>query len=175
MSKGILKKSSRIGQSVVIFICGAINAGKSSVGKILAERLKAAFIEGDHVRNFLHMLTVDEARPAIVESIAAVVRTLVKRGFPVVVAYPLWNEDYEILRTKLADAEVPVHYFALNPDIETALTNRGGREIGEWETQRIRELYEKGVNHPNFAVSIDNTNMTAVEAAEHIYSQLGLR
>lgn len=159
---------------MIVFICGAINAGKSSVGKILADKLNAAFIEGDTVRNFLSMLTVDEARPAIVEGIVAVVAALAKRKFSVVIAYPLWNDDLERLQKGLSEVKVPIHYFALNPSLEVALTNRGGRDIGEWEINRIKELYEKGVNKPGFAESVDNSTMTAEEAANYIYTKLGV-
>jgi hypothetical protein len=157
---------------MIIFICGAINAGKSSVGKLLAEKLDAAFIEGDTVRNFLSMLIVDEARPAIVEGIVAVVRAFAKRKFSVVVAYPLWNDDYERLQAGLTDVKEQIYYFALNPSLEVALTNRGDREIGEWEVERIKELYEKGVNKPDFAESVDNSNMTAEQTAQYIYTRL---
>jgi cytidylate kinase len=157
---------------MIVFICGAINAGKSSVGKLLADRLNAAFIEGDSVRNFLSMLTVDEARPAIVEGIVAATAAFAKRDFSVVVAYPLWNDDYERLQAGLAGVKAPVHYIALNPSLKVAQTNRGGREIGEWEINRIKELYEKGVNKPDFAESVDNSDMTAEECADHIYSML---
>jgi len=157
---------------MIVFICGAINAGKSSVGKLLADKLDAAFIEGDTVRNFLSMLTVDEVRGTVVEGIVSVVRAFAKRGFSVVVAYPLWNDDYERLKTGLADVKVPVRYIALNPRLEVALTNRGSREIGEWEINRIKELYEKGVNHPDFAESVDNSDMTSEECADYIYKML---
>src|SRR5262249_33200378 len=104
--------------------------------------------------------------------IVAVVRALAKRKFSVVVAYPLWNDDYDRLKTGLTDVNVPVRYFALNPSLEVALTNRGGREIGGWEVERIKELYAKGVNKPDFAESVDNSHMTAQEAAEYIYAKL---
>ncbi len=158
---------------MIVFICGAINAGKSSVGKLLADKLDAAFIEGDTVRNFLSMLTVDEARPAIVEGIVSVTASLAKRGFSVVVAYPLWNDDLERLQEGLKGVDVPIHYIALNPRLEVATSQRGGeREIGEWEINRIKELYEKGVNKPDFAESVDNSEMTAEECAEFIYKKL---
>jgi chloramphenicol 3-O-phosphotransferase len=157
---------------MIVFICGAINAGKSSVGKLLADKMDAAFIEGDDVRKFLSMLTVDEVRPAIVEGIVAVTRSFAKRGFPVVVAYPLWNDDYERLKEGLKGVKVPIRYIALNPHLEVALKDRGGREIGEWEINRIKELYEKGVNHPDFAESVDNSEMTAEECADYIYNML---
>jgi hypothetical protein len=76
------------------------------------------------------------------------------------------------LKTGLADVTVPIHYFALNPSLEVALTKRGDREIGEWEINRIKELYEKGVNKPEFAISVDNSKMTAEECAEYIYKEL---
>jgi hypothetical protein len=100
------------------------------------------------------------------------VRTFAKRGFPVVVAYPLWNDDYERLKEGLKDVKVPIRYIALNPRLDVAITNRGNREIGEWEINRIKELYAKGVNKPDFAESVDNSDMTPEECADYVYKML---
>ena len=83
---------------MMIFICGAANAGKSTVGKIIAERIRSAFIEGDDVRKIFYKQTVEQAREEIVECIAALVRVVAKHEERIVIAYPLWNEDFESLR-----------------------------------------------------------------------------
>ena len=160
---------------MIIFICGAVNAGKSTVGKMLAERMKAAFVEGDDVRNIFYWQTVEEARPAIVETIASIVRTLVKRKLPMVVAYPLWNEDFEPLKKYLAGVKVPMHFVALNPTLDVAVTNRGTRELKDWEIVFIKELYAKGVNNPSFATSVDNTNLSPEECVKTIEKLLKLK
>lgn len=143
---------------MIIFICGAANAGKSTVGKMLAQRLGAAFVEGDDIRKIFYRQSVDEARPAIIEAIAAAVRGIAQRGESVVVAYPIWNEDFAPLSKYLKDIDTPKHFIALNPSLERALTNRGTRELEEWEPAWIKKSYERGVNNPSFATIIDNTD-----------------
>jgi gluconate kinase len=157
---------------MIIFVCGAANAGKSTVGKLVAERVRAAFIEGDDVRKIFYKHTVEQARERIVECIAALVKIVVKHEEKVVVAYPLWNEDFDSLKNNLAEINVPLHFVALNPRLDIAVTNRGTRELEAWEVDWIKELYAKGVNSPTFATGIDNTDMTPEECAEAVVKLL---
>lgn len=159
---------------MIIFICGAANAGKSTVGKIVAERIRAAFIEGDDVRKIFYQQTVEQAREDIIECIAALTKVVLKHEAKIVVAYPLWNEDFESLKNHLSEVTVPMHFVALNPSLDVAVTNRGSRELEAWEVDWIKELYAKGVNSPDFATSIDNTDMTPEECAEAVITLLKL-
>jgi adenylate kinase family enzyme len=157
---------------MIVFICGAPNAGKSTVGKIVAARLHAAFIEGDDIRKIFYMKTVEQVREEIVESIAALVRVAAKHQEHIVIAYPLWNEDFASLQRYLGDISLPQYFIALSPSLDVALTNRGARELESWEGEWIKELYARGVNNPTFAQSIDNTNMTPEECAEEVIERL---
>lgn len=59
----------------------------------------------------------------------------------------------------------------LNPPLEKCLVNRGARELTDWETKRIREMYAQGFNR--FALSdliIDNDGQTPEQTAETIVS-----
>jgi hypothetical protein len=157
---------------MIVFICGAANAGKSTVGKMFAERIGARFVEGDDIRKIFYSQSVDEARPEIVETIAAVVRDIAIRGESVVVAYPIWNEDFEPLMGYLKDIDTPKHFIALNPSLESALTNRGTRELEDWEPDWIKKSYERGVNNPSFATIIDNTNCPPEKTLELVMAAL---
>ncbi len=55
-----------------------------------------------------------------------------------------------------------------------ALTNRGTRELTEWERRRIPELYAEGIPSPVFGVIIDNAHQTPEETAHQILSSLPL-
>lgn len=158
---------------MIVFICGAANAGKSTVGKLLAERLGAAFIEGDDIRKIFYREGVENARPAIIEAIAAVVRVIVRRGESVVVAYPIWNEDHTPLMGYLKDLRVAKHFVALSPTLETALTNRGTRELEDWEPAWIKESYARGVHNPSFAKIIDNTALPPQKTLELVLEAIG--
>lgn len=160
---------------MIVFICGAANAGKSTVGKLLAEKIGAAFIEGDDIRKVFYREGVASARPAIIEAIAAVVRVVVARGESVVVAYPIWEEDYEPLMGYLKGISAPKHFIALSPSLETALTNRGTRELESWEPDWIKESYARGVHNPPFAKVIDNTDTPADKTLELVLQAIGIK
>lgn len=156
----------------IVFICGAPNAGKSTVGKLLAEKLHAAFVEGDDIRKIFYWKTVEQARPEIIEAIAAVVRDLAKSEQPIVVSYPLWPDDYEPLMSYLKGVDRPMHFIALNPSLETALTNRGTRPLEAWELDWIKESYAKKVNNPSFAQTIDNTDTPPTQTVKKVLELL---
>jgi gluconate kinase len=157
---------------MIVFICGAANAGKSTVGKMLAQHLDAAFVEGDDVRKIFYNQTVEEARPQIIQAIAATVKVLAKQEDKIVVAYPVWPEDYEPLMGALKDISMPIRFIALSPSLETALTNRGTRELEDWEKVWIKESYSRGVNNPSFATIIDNSNCPPDKTLELVLNEL---
>ncbi len=65
-------------------------------------------------------------------------------------------------------------YIKLNYDIapEIALTNRGERELNDWERGRIIHNYENGVNNLSFGFRVDTKNLTLEETANEIVSLL---
>ena len=156
----------------IVFICGAVNAGKSTVGKLLAERLRAVFVEGDDIRKIFYWKTVEDARPEIIECIGALVKTLAQRGRSVVVAYPIWKEDHGPLMQILRGLDASIHFIALNPPLSAAVKNRGTRELADWEVQFIKELYAKGVNKPPFAKAINNMKIPPQKTVEKILKLL---
>ena len=158
---------------MIVFICGAANAGKSTVGKMLAEHLRAPFVEGDDIRKIFYWETVEEVRPEVIATIGAVVQYLYQGHEDVVVAYPIWREDYEPLMAYLKDVKVPIHFVALNPNLERAVVNRGTRELEDWEVTWIKESYARGVNDPPFAKIIDNTNISAQETLQLVLAAIG--
>jgi hypothetical protein len=51
--------------------------------------------------------------------------------------------------------------------LETALSNRG-RELTDWEKQRIKHHYQIKINNPGFGIVINNSHQTPEETAEEI-------
>jgi hypothetical protein len=160
---------------VIILINGPINAGKTTVGRQLAAMLpQAAHVEVDSLREFVAFLPLAEAIPVSLENAAAVTRNLIRRGFHVVLTYPLGPEDYAYLQEQFSDLGTAVHAFTLSPSLAIALSDRGNRAISDHERRRIREQYADNLHQPSFGSTIDNSVQSPAETAAAILRTLGL-
>jgi hypothetical protein len=160
---------------IVVFLCGAINAGKSTIGKLLAPQLHAELIDGDTIRAGFPDMSLEEAIPVTVKGMASAVKEFVEKGQSVVAMWPLRAEDHQVLISALEGLDSRIVTFALNPSLKAANTNRGTRELTEWEINRNHELYKMGINNPGFAVVLDNTHETPEETLGRIYQYLDVK
>jgi len=160
----------------VINIGGAINAGKSTVSKILAEKLNnAVFIEVDELLPDEEEYLFPDFSARINERLrrlyAELDRYLCEQRFDYIIfAYPMTEKTFNAICTLIKDKAAFV-VITLNPPLEKCLLNRGTRELTEWETKRIGEMYAKGFNC--FARSdliIDNDGQTPEQTAGTIVS-----
>ncbi len=158
---------------MIIFINGSINAGKTTVAKILAEKIpNTANIEIDNLRGFIHWLEIDKAVPINLENAVLVINNFAKYGYNVVVPYPLSQKDYEYLRNNLRDYINELYFFTLAPDIRKAQTDTGDRKLTQQERDRIQQHYDIGITKPLFGKIIDNTKQTPEETANEILAYL---
>jgi len=122
---------------VIIFLNGSINAGKTTVAKILAQKLtNVALVEIDALSNMIDWMPIDQAVPINLENAASVIRCFSKRGLDAIVPYPLSQDNYSYLMNELKDIDTSIHVFTLAPKLEIALTNRGTRELEDRERER---------------------------------------
>ncbi len=158
---------------MIIFINGSINAGKSTVAKILAKKLSnTALIEIDAFHEMIEWMPIDEAIPVNLENAISVIRNFINRGLNVVVPYPLSQKNYDYLTAGLKDLDLEIHVFTLAPKLEKTLTNRGTRELTDWEKKRIQHHYDTGIHKPSFGEIIDNTDQSPEETAEIILNKI---
>lgn len=158
---------------MIVFINGSINSGKSTVAKLIAEKLSnTALVEIDSLRDMIEWVPIDEAVPINLENAISVIKNFVKKGLNVVVPYPLSQEDYDYMMENLKDLQVGISAFTLAPKMETALSNRGRREISEHEKERIKHHYKIGIPNPTFGEVIDNSEQTPQETAKYILSRI---
>ncbi|OIO06344.1 hypothetical protein AUJ26_00860 [Candidatus Falkowbacteria bacterium CG1_02_37_21] len=157
---------------MIIFINGSINSGKSTVSKILADKLgNTAVLEIDDLRNFIEWMPLEMAIPINLESALAVIRVFINKGLNVIIPYPLSSKNYGYFKKNLKDID-DIKVFTLSPELEIALTNRGLRELDDWEKDRIKYHYEIGVHKPDFGLIIDNSNETPEQTASQIFKKL---
>ena len=158
---------------MIIFLNGSINAGKTTVAKILAQKLpNVALVEIDALHHMIDWMPIDQAVPINLENAASVIRCFSKRGLDVIVPYPLSRDDYSYLMNELKDVDTKIHVFTLAPKLEVALTNRGTRELEDRERERIRHHYRIGIPAPSFGEIIDNSDQSAEDTANYILTKL---
>ncbi len=156
---------------MIIFINGSINAGKTTVAKIIANKIpNTANVEIDNLHDFIHWLEVDKAISINLENAALVINNFVRHRYNVVVPYPLSQNDHDYLRKELSNNEL--YFFTLAPDIKKALSDTEDRKLTPWERSRIQHHYNIGISSPSFGKIIDNTNQTPKETAETIIALL---
>ncbi|HZJ41472.1 MAG TPA: hypothetical protein VFD51_00405 [Patescibacteria group bacterium] len=134
---------------MIIFINGSINSGKSTVAKLLADKLSnTALLEVDCLRSFIEWMPLEQAIPINLENTVAIIKVLIGKGLNVIVPYPLSKDNYVYLFDNLKEASDKISVFTLSPKLEIALTNRGSRELSDWEKNRIRHHYTIGIQNP---------------------------
>jgi len=158
---------------MIIFINGSINSGKSTIAKLLVKKLpKNALVEIDVFHEMIEWMPIDEAIPVNLENALTTIRNFIARDLNVIVPYPLSQKNFDYFTAGLKDLDIETHVFTLAPKLEKVLTNRGTRELTDWEKQRIQHHYDVGIHKPNFGEIIDNTDQTPEETVGLILSRL---
>ena len=106
------------------------------------------------------------------EDTATLTRSWVQRGFNVVIGWPISDQDYSHFIHLLGDCPTPVFAFTLAPRLEVALTNRGERELTDWQYKRIQFHYAEGIASPSFGVLIDNSDQTPDQTVQTIMNAI---
>lgn len=154
---------------MILFLSGSINSGKSTVARLLVERVpRTALVEIDVVRDMVPWMPLEDSIPLNWTNAMSLIRNFVKADCNVVVPYPLSRANYERVMRELADIAVPMHVVTLAPRKDIALTNRGTRELDDWERGRIEHHYNIGINAPAFGHIIDNSAQTVEETVGEI-------
>ncbi len=158
---------------MIIFLNGSINSGKSTVGKLLAKELtNSALVEIDTFHEMIEWMPITEAIPLNLENAVSVISNFVKNDMNVIVPYPLSQKNYDYMIDNLKDLGKKMYVFTLDPKLDNAVTNRGTRELNDWERERIKHHYDIGIHKPSFGEIIDNSNQTPEETAKLILSKI---
>ena len=160
---------------MIVLINGCINAGKTSVAKELVHLLgEAAHIELDALRDCMPGLPFEGRAFALtLEAAVALAAVFAAGGLHCILTWPLGQSQYDYLAAELASLGQPIHVFTLDTELDVLLTNRGDRELSEEERTRILEQYADGRHRPSFGKIVNNTRLTAGEAARDILASLG--
>ncbi len=151
---------------MVIYLNGPINAGKSTVAKLLMELIpRSVLIEVDDLPAPSGMSLEDSIKPLLNDA-AMLASEWHQRGFCPIVVWPISGEDHAEFVARLLAVGAVVYSFTLGPKLEIALSNRGARELTEWERSRIRYHYGQGIHCPSFGTVLDNSDEPAAHGGE---------
>ena len=160
---------------LILNINGPINAGKTTVSKLLDESLSdSLFIEVDD-------LLTDEEEDRLGLSMEAGWKERVDRLEKIILqkkadktcrvlifAYPIVRKNFERWKS-YEDGQTRFFNITLSPSLEKCLTNRGTRELTEWEHSRIRQMYAEHYQDPEFSdLIIDNGEQTPRQTVQVI-------
>lgn len=158
---------------MIIFLNGSMNAGKSTVAKLLVKELpNTALLEIDSLREMIDWMPLDQSIPINLENAVSVIKNFVAGGLNVVVPYPLSQKNYDYMLEKLKDLDIKIYVFTLAPKLEKVLTNRGTRELENSEKDRIKYHYDIGIHNPNFGEIIDNSELSPEDTAKIILNKI---
>jgi hypothetical protein len=158
---------------VVIYLNGPINAGKTTVAKLLTELIpRSVVIEIDELPAPSGMSLEESVKPLLSDA-AMLAGEWHKRGLCPIVVWPISGQDHAEFVARVSAVGAVVRTFTLAPKLEIALSNRGTRELTEWERSRIRYHYGQGIHCPSFGMILDNSEEPARRTAERIVEGLG--
>ena len=158
---------------MIIFINGSINAGKSTVARLLVKDLSnTALLEIDVLRGMIDWMPIDQSVQINLENAVSVIKNFIKNDFNVIVPYPLSQKNYDYIIKQLGNVKAKMFIFTLAPKLEKVLTNRGIREINDWEKSRIQHHYDIGIHNPSFGETINNSDQTPKETRDYILSKI---
>jgi len=161
---------------MIIFINGSINSGKSTISKLIADKLgNTALIEIDNLRHFISWMSLGEAMTISIENAILLIKNFVKNNINVVVPYPLSRKNYDDFMAGLKEDSESIQVFTLSPKKEVALKNRGSRALDDQEKERIEYHYQIGIHQPDFGIIIDNSEDTPRETATKIMKIISTR
>ena len=159
---------------MIICLDGPINAGKSTVGALLASRMPhTVHIEVDHLRRFAGSLTLDQAIPYVLSDATSLAASWTKRGFHVVINWPTGRANHQRFAAAIVETGAPLFTFTLLPRLDIAIQDRGHRRLSEQESERIKGMVA-GLYADDQAVGllIDNSDQTADETVQIILEHI---
>ncbi|MBQ7660047.1 MAG: GNAT family N-acetyltransferase [Alphaproteobacteria bacterium] len=165
----------------IININGPINSGKTTISKLLQEKLpQSLFIEVDDLLSDDEQENLKLSREqGWAERLQRLDKIIVqeknlRRYDNIIFAYPMTDKTYH--QWKLwEDKNTKFINITLAPNMDVCLQNRGTRELSETEKTRIEQMYQEGYHCSNFAdFIINNTQQTPQETLQKILDFLCL-
>ena len=161
---------------MILLLNGSINAGKTTIAKSIVERsINFAHIEVDALRDFVRWMPLEETIELNIKNAVAIAKNFHEKNINSVISYPLSEDSFNYINELLLNSSIEVHAVALYPGIDQLKTNRGMRQLTDWEVQRIDVLHEMGLTKPCFGSIIDNSEQTIEETTDSVLKVVGIK
>jgi cytidylate kinase len=151
---------------MLVFISGSINSGKTTTAKALSKKLGAEFINvddlNDTIPNFNLATDLNKSMDLAIQTI----NDLTRQGKDVVANDVVRQEDFDRFEKEIETQ--PQIVITLAPRLKIAQSNRGDRELSQWEVSRIKYHYDTGISSPRFGHIIDNSDLSLDETVDKI-------
>jgi len=153
---------------MVIFISGSINSGKTTISKLLKNKIpNTAHIEVDDLRAFIDWMPLEKSIPINLQNSISIINNFSANNINSIVSYPLNKKEYDYMISELQNKK-DIYFFILAPTLEVALSQRNNRKLTEWEIERIKYHYSTGINNPGFGIVINNSDHTPDQTVNEI-------
>jgi cytidylate kinase len=143
-----------------------MNSGKTTTSRLLARKIGATFINIDDLRDTIADFNIETDFPKVITLAIETINNHLADGRDVVANYVITQKDYDRLTKELKTKNQ--YFITLAPKLEAIQTQRGDRELSEWEMQRIKHHYDIGIANPKFGHVIDNSELTVEETVDRI-------
>lgn len=163
-----------INQKHLIWVSGAINSGKTTVCKLLNERLiHSVNIELDSLSAFNCKLPIDQKTFYIIQDALDIAANWLKRKYLPILNWPIYGPELVFMMDYAKQLGIKPVMINLTPTLAVVKQNRGSRELTDWELSRIDHLFTNcQINQTTFGYDIDNGTLTPDETAELVISYL---
>ena len=151
---------------MLVFINGSINSGKTTTSKLLAKKLKAEFINFDDLNDLIPGFDLAKDIPKTFDIGINRINQFNKEGRDVVANYVVRTEDWARLINEIETEDK--YLITLAPKLEIAQSNRGTRQLTDWEIARVKYHYGTNIASPKHGHIIDNSCMTIDETVDQI-------
>lgn len=151
---------------MLVFISGSINSGKTTVSRILADKLGAVFVNFDDLNDLIPNFDLKKDLSKSFGVGINKINELTDQGSDVVANYVVREEDWKRLQEEVKTKEK--HFITLAPRLKIAQSNRGSRQLSDWEVARVKYHYDTGIANPGFGHIIDNSDIPVEETVNRI-------
>lgn len=156
---------------LVICLNGSINAGKTTVGRLLAQRLAdAEFIDGDDHDAPAEAPLEDRIECAIARLAGKVEAS---QAGVLILANPLREADYDRLASAARMRGARLVVVTLAPPLAVVLADRGGRRLSGGERARVAQMCAEGYHRRAFSDLVLEAPLPAADLADRIATHIG--
>lgn len=160
--------------STIVLINGPMNAGKTTVAQILADKLtNCSYYDADQESRKHQTKELPELIECVMRYLTESGIKSAATGHDVILSGVVYEGDFTEMKSAYEANGHTFYTIVLSPSLDVCASDRGDRTLSNWERTRIRDMFEKGYQKPEFAdYIIDNSTQTAEETAEQVMTWL---